>query len=245
MAAVPNAHVANAKQEHLQLLCETITKLNYKEQGIFFLNAYWKEHGETESEKVWGYVQTAEECDKNNGSNGHSMDEFEAHQFLERYGKPLTVIAMRKELRKIDVDDDHKMALLEYFVYHYDLDIDTLMTRPQGVNKALEDAEAALNQVLSEIEKIEQKKAKLVEKANGSGVKAMTARNELAQLTSSDPLPLRQALMTAQAALRKAKKSKDLSAMGKLFFINRQMDEVAKYKPKANWKRANLDMQSL
>ena len=50
---------------------------NYRKQGIFFLNAYWAEYGEKEAEKVYEYVQTANELDKKEGENGHAMDEFE------------------------------------------------------------------------------------------------------------------------------------------------------------------------
>eukprot|EP01084_Bolivina_argentea_P265429 449919_1 len=132
------------------------------------------------------------------------------------------------------------MSLLEYFVYHYKLDIDTLMTRPQGVNEQVEKAEAALEEVFKEIAKIEKKKKKLLKKVEkyGDGVKGKMAKNELAQLEASDPMPLRKALITAQAAIRSAQKSKNLNAMGKLWYMEKEMAEAQKYKPKANWKRA-------
>merc|ERR1740129_1614287 len=127
------------------------------------------------------------------------------------------------------------MSLLEYCVYHYKVNITTLMSRLQGVNEDIEKAEAALNEVLAEIAKIEKKKAKLSKKAAKGGVKGKAAQNELDQIQASDPMP--KALVTAQAALRKAQKSKNLDAMGKLWFIDREIAEAAKYKPKANWKR--------
>merc|ERR1712157_71705 len=102
------------------------------------------------------------------------------------------------------LDTDNKMSLLEYCVYHYKVDINTMMSRPQGVNEELEKAEAALQTVLDEIAKLEKKKAKLQKKAAKGGVK------------------------------RKAQKSKNLNAMGKLWFIDREIAEAAKYKPKAN-----------
>lgn len=109
-----------------------------------------------------------------------------------------------------------------------------------GVNEALEKAEAALEEVLAEIEKLEKKKAKLAKKAAKGGVKGKAAQNELEQIKASDPMPIRKALVTAQAALRKAQKSKDLNAMGKLWYIDREIQEAAKYKPKADWKRTEL-----
>merc|ERR1712233_160071 len=151
-------------------------------------------------------------------------DEFESHRFLEKYGQPLTVVAMRKELKAIGLDTDNCMSLLEYAVYHYKLSVDTLMSRPQGVNEDLEKAELALEAVLAEITKLEKKKAKLAKKAAKGGVKGKAAQNELDQIQASDPMPIRKALVTAQAAIRKAQKSDNVSAMGKMFFINRGVE---------------------
>merc|ERR1712176_388571 len=92
-------------------------------------------------------------------------DEFESHRLLEKFGQTLTVVAMRKELKAIDLDTDNCMSLLEYAVYHYKLSVDTLMSRPQGVNEDIDKAEAALEEVLAEIAKLEKKKAKLAKKA--------------------------------------------------------------------------------
>merc|ERR1712204_159492 len=77
---------------------------------------------------------------------------------MGKFGQPLTVVAMRKELKSIDLDTDNCMSLLEYAVYHYKLSVDTLMSRPQGVNEDIDKAEAALEEVLAEIAKLEKKK---------------------------------------------------------------------------------------
>merc|ERR1712045_871104 len=132
-------------------------------------------------------------------------------------------------------------SLLEYCVYSYKTDPKVLMSRPQGVNEEVEKAQAALDDVLAEIEKLEKKKAKLAKKAAKGGVKGKAAQNELDQIQASDPMPIRKALVSAQAALRKAQKSKNVNAMGKLWFIDREIAEAAKYKPKANWKRGGLN----
>jgi len=228
-----------SQEENFKEFCRIGREYNYRKQGIFFLNAYWTEYGK-EAEKVWDYVHTANDLDKKKGDEGHAMDEFESHRFLEKFGQTLTVVAMRQELKKIDLDTDNCMSLLEYFVYHYKLDINTLMTRPQGVNEEIEKAEAALQEVLDEIDKLEKKKEKLAKKAAKGGVKGKAAQNELDQIKASDPMPIRKALVTAQAALRKAQKSKNLNAAGKLWFIEKELAEAAKYKPKSNWKK-NFD----
>merc|ERR1712115_131007 len=107
-------------------------------------------------------------------------------------------------------------------------------SRPQGINEDIEKAEAALNEVLAEIEK---KKAKLAKKAAKGGVKGKAAQNEIEQIEASDPMPLRKAMVTAKAALKKAQKSDNVAAQGKMWFVQREIEEAAKYKPKANWKR--------
>eukprot|EP01084_Bolivina_argentea_P238672 400969_1 len=230
------------KEDNLKEFARIGRDYNYRKQLIFFVNAYWVEYGGKvdELERCWQNMQTANELDKQGGDQGHAMDEFEAHRFLEKFGQTLTVVAMRQELKKIDIDSDNKMSLLEYFMYHYKCDIDTLMSRPQGINEEVEKAEAALETVLAEISKLEKKKAKLKKKVAKGGVKGKAAQNELDQIQASDPMPIRKALVTAQAALRKARKSKNLNAMGKLWVIDKEVQEAAKYKPKANWKRSGF-----
>ena len=103
----------------------------------------------------------------------------------------------------------------------------------------MEKAEVALNEVLAEIKKLEDKKRDLNQRAKKGGVKGMAAKNELSQLEASDPLPLRRTLLTAQAAVRLAQKSKDVSAMGKLWFVQHELEEASRYKPKGQWKRGS------
>lgn len=118
------------KEENMKEFCRIGKEYNYKKQGIFYLNAYFNEE---EAEKVYGYVQLASQLDDKRGEDGNAMDEFQSHRFLEKQGQTLTVVAMRKELKKIDIDTDNKMSLLEYCVYHYKLNIDELMEKPQGM----------------------------------------------------------------------------------------------------------------
>jgi len=76
-----------------------------------------------------------------------------------------------------------------------------------------------------------------LEKASqGEGVKAKSAGNELAQLLAADQTVLNKLLITAEASVRKAQKSKDLSAAGTIWWLNREIEEAKKYKPKKNIK---------
>ena len=61
---------------------------------------------------------------------------------------------------------------------------------------------------------LEAKKADLTEKSKLDGIKGMKAKNELAQLLAEDPTDLNRALLTAEAALRRAKKKFGAKAPG-------------------------------
>ena len=71
------------------------------------------------------------------------------------------------------------------------------------------------------------------EKAKGEGVKAKGAANELAQLEARDPTDLNRKIITAEAALRAAKKAGGVEAPGELWWCERELLEARKYKPKS------------
>ncbi len=87
--------------EKLHELC----KLTYKEQAVWFLNAFWEQglvggKGIADgAERLWDYVAKCTSIDhaKNAGS---ALDELEAHRFLEAFDEAHTVLEMRSQLRK-------------------------------------------------------------------------------------------------------------------------------------------------
>jgi len=208
-----------------------VNAYSYQQQAIFFLNAMWVEHKD-EAEKVWMFTQKMIEQDKRKAA-GSSLDEFEAHKFLESLGETLTVIAMREKLRKIDLDSDGKMSLTEYLVFRFNVKVKVLLERPQGQNEQLLAAEVALQEVQTEIEKIEKEKARLEAASQQDGVKGNTAKAELAKLLGQDQLPLNRAIITAEAAVRKASKLGLADCLGKIFWMEREIAEAKKYKPKS------------
>lgn len=110
------------------------------------------------------------------------------------------------------------------------------MKRPQAMNDLLKKAELALVAVQKEIDAIEARKAELMKAAEGSGVRAHAAKNELEQLYSADQLPLNQALITAEAAVRRAAREGDQSAAGSIWWQTRTLEEAKKYKPRGGVK---------
>lgn len=136
-----------------------------------------------------------------------------AKRFPKAFPVEMTSIVRKKELRdKVDVNFDGRVSFIEYLLYQYGLSPKLLMERQmQGgdINEMLVKAQSALDEVNAKIREYEARKIELTEKSEGTGVKAMRAKNELAQLISS-PLAeeLRMLLIKAEAAVRKAAKWK-------------------------------------
>jgi len=73
---------------------------------------------------------------------------------------------------------------------------------------AAAEQQAAVDALKREEDAYKAKTADLTAKSEGGGVSAMRAKNELAQHLGEDPLPLRKAKLTAEAAAKKAEKAK-------------------------------------
>jgi len=272
-----------------------LTRMKYSDQAKWFLNGFWKEGAEEEAENIWKFAAKFMELDPRK-KEGNELDEFWSHKFLESLGETLTVIKLREELRRIDLDANGKMALLEYLCFRYGKTVQAVIDSPQGDNteeineasaklQAVQDAlmevsrqleeqkqvenelkqtlqsqkqalenqrreEAAQKKVVEELKVAEtaQKKAledqraaedvvrnaeadlrkavddlKAQEDSYKQQVDSLTAKsqdssasqvsrskaaNELAQLKQEDPLPLRKAKLTQEAALRKVEKER-------------------------------------
>jgi len=115
---------------------------------------------------------------------------------------------------------------------------------------------AALNEVHSQEKAYNDKCSALEAQANDSsagGVKQGKAKNELAQLKGEDPLPLRKAKLTLSAALKRAEKATTAAeaafaaaeaeleaikkggggvAQGRIWWMERELNEKKKYMPK-------------
>lgn len=62
--------------KYLTQLKKTISELTYKEQAVFFLNAFWAEHSESAPD-VWEFVKRFVALDHQNEEEGHALDEFQ------------------------------------------------------------------------------------------------------------------------------------------------------------------------
>ncbi len=122
--------MADVRNELMEL-----TRKKYVDQAKWYLNGFWKDGAEQESENIWKYSHKFMELDAKKKAEGNELDEFEAHKFLEFLGETLTVVALREKLRKIDVDANGKMALLEYLMFKYEKSIPEVVNAPQGGNQ--------------------------------------------------------------------------------------------------------------
>ena len=149
----------------------------------------------------------------------------------------MRVVELSEFLKKIDLDSNHRLALIEFLVFRYEKTIEDLLSRPQGTNDLLDKANLALQAVQVEIQKIEKKKADIAAVANGpAGVKANAARNELEQLMNTDPTALNAVVLSAEAAVRKAQREGGTDTQGTMWWAGRDLEEAKKYKPKGGIK---------
>lgn len=119
----------------------------YKEQGIWFLNAYFDSMGGAElGETIWQFAFKMAELDKAKGVEGNELDEFGAHRFLEAFGETLSVVEMRNALKEIDLDFNKRVSLVEYLVFKYkgEVTINGLVNANQGDKAEVEKASALL-----------------------------------------------------------------------------------------------------
>jgi len=124
--------------------------------------------------------------------------------------KEMTAVHRKKELReKVDVNFDGRVSFIEYLLYQYEASPKDLMDRQSSnqIPQEVLDAMRALEEVNKRVKAYETEKTRLEELSQGTGIKALGAKNELAQLLSS-PLweQINKALITAEAAVRIARK---------------------------------------
>jgi len=155
----------------------------------------------------------------------------------------MTALKRKQELRdKVDVNFDGRISFLEYLLYQYK-DVANpadFCTRSMGHDEhpEIRKARLALEEVNKSIRAYEEEKARLTAEAKGSGVKALGAKNMLAQIDAG-PIKdkLNKDLITAEAAVRIASKkfsgvssdgSSDSSSAGAVWWMNRDLEEKKK-----------------
>jgi len=248
---VMTALAGSTDSEKLASLCSK----SYKEQAIWFLNAFWDAYASKESERVWSYVKKCVDLDLDKRADGNALDEVNAHRFLETMGETMTVVELRDTLRKtgaIAQSDRPKLVpLTHYILFRFKVDWRALVNT-KGDNSAeiaeaqrlleevsnafaesdkqaqfarqaeaearhveapfkaaQEEVEAAMADVTAKENEKKRRTEELQKKSEeGSVVQQNKAKAELAQHLAEDPLPLRKAKITLDAARKKAEKAR-------------------------------------
>jgi len=161
----------------------------------------------------------------------------------------MTALKRKQELRdKVDVNFDGRISFLEYLLYQYK-DVANpadFCVRSMGKDEhpEIRKARLALEEVNKRIRAYEEEKARLTAESQGSGVKALGAKNMLAQIDAG-PLKedLNRALISAEAAVRIATKKfsgvtpgsegGDSMSAGAIWWMNRDLEEKKKRYPQA------------
>jgi len=78
-------------KEKLESLC----KKTFKDQAVWFLNAFWADFAKDEAEKFWKFVHKCAELNLEQKAAGCDLDEFQAHRFLEHFHETMTVQVLK------------------------------------------------------------------------------------------------------------------------------------------------------
>lgn len=138
------------------------------------------------------------------------LDEHLAHQFLEKRGETLTVTKLRQYLKEIDVDNNHRMAFLEYALWKWQKKPSVFFKEFRALHGGSEEllrAIAEYREILDAKEKREKKMSELEAAVALGGVKGNAAKHQLEQMKSEDLLARNKAEITAAATKRKAEKN--------------------------------------
>ena len=137
-----------------------LTTFTYKNQAIWFLNAYW-ETLSAEGEIIWKWVHKCEEFDLQKGKEGNELDELNAHRFLEFFNETQTVREMRDSLRStgaIGAGPVKMVPLIHFLVFRFKVNFHELVNASQGDNKAeIEEAQRMLEAVQAAFRESEEK----------------------------------------------------------------------------------------
>jgi len=156
----------------------------------------------------------------------------------------MTALKRKQELRdKVDVNFDGRISFLEYLLYQYrsvanPADFCIRSMGKDDEHPEIKKARLLLEEVNKRIRAYEEEKARLTGEAQGSGVKALGAKNMLAQIDAG-PLKeqLNKALISAEAAVRIASKkfsgasatnedgTSGAMSQGAIWWMNRDLDE--------------------
>jgi len=236
-----NAYWPEAKDEAefiYSVAWETVKYADMHSKGISLIYKYDEGHDVDFDIGLYFYEQLCKFCEEPKNS-----------QWKQNYSRSIpfmmTAIKRKQELRdEVDVNFDGRISFLEYLLYQYK-DVANpadFCSRSMGHDEhpEIRKARLALEEVNKRIRAYEEEKERLTQLSQGDGVKALGAKNMLAQIDAS-PLKseLNKALITAEAAVRIASKKYGgmgggpdggASSEGAIWWMNRDLqDKQSRY----------------
>lgn len=210
-----------------------LVALSSDDQLEFFLKSFIFDLGD-DWKKVVELQKKFETYLRDLGESETELNALQAADFLQKNGLERTGLQRKEEVRDIDLDNNDRIAFVEYLLLHYKcmiltayqkrtettLDVDMSLNGVgiTGVGKELleelltmpaglpEELLNAIEEFTSKKKARDLKQKKLQEKADMGGVKGLAAKNELAQLASEDLTDMNRIELTLAAARRKAEK---------------------------------------
>eukprot|EP00007_Cunea_sp_BSH-02190019_P008897 CAMPEP_0174236788 /NCGR_PEP_ID=MMETSP0417-20130205/5861_1 /TAXON_ID=242541 /ORGANISM="Mayorella sp, Strain BSH-02190019" /LENGTH=375 /DNA_ID=CAMNT_0015315481 /DNA_START=15 /DNA_END=1142 /DNA_ORIENTATION=+ len=217
-----------------------LISFTHSQQAIWFLNAFWELGLDKEAETFWRYVQEMVAIDIENRENGNSLDEVEAHRFLEKLGETLTVLALRANLRKSgalgEKERPKRVPITHYLLYKYadaidGVDYHQLVNASQGDNSAeIAKAQAMLNEVNAAFQVADQRASEAAHALNEAVSRENAAREREAEAQAAEheakvaEAPFKAAQEELEAALADLKAQED-SYNGKTAELKKQSEE--------------------
>jgi len=193
---------------------KTMQAAEMEHKGIMYIHQY-DEGKELDIDSSLRFFEML--CNRTLKERNHKEYFGEWEASLAQYKKSLpqmqTSIKRKRELREtVDANGNGKISFLEYLIYQYECDVKDLMSRVMSApvvdeDEAIRLARLALEEVQRAIKAYEGEKQRLTtlsEDNGGKGIKALKAKNMLAQLDSSPIFEhLNTSLIKAEAALRR------------------------------------------
>lgn len=217
--------------DHLHEEFAKLTTKSHNDQMEFFLKSFIFALGDSWSEvpKLLNRYQAYLE----EKSEKFDLDAAQAADFLQHMGKTRTALERRTELADIDLDSNDRICFIEYLLLHFktlilteffkrlnieptvslendgiglvgvgDFLMDELYTIPYGMTPELE---AAIEEFMAKKKQRESTINRLKTAMQQSGVKGLTAKNELMQLESQDLTDMNRMEITLNAAKKRCK----------------------------------------
>eukprot|EP01115_Flamella_aegyptia_P007627 TRINITY_DN3183_c0_g2_i4.p1 TRINITY_DN3183_c0_g2~~TRINITY_DN3183_c0_g2_i4.p1 ORF type:complete len:356 (+),score=150.08 TRINITY_DN3183_c0_g2_i4:28-1068(+) len=222
----------------------SLCKMKYKDQLIWILNAYFHDWAEAEAEKFWNYHECLKELDIEHHEEGSSLNEMQAHVFLEKFDLVMTVREMRNGLRSTGAILENERFKLcpptHILIHNYKMDFHYLVNASQGDNKAeIEEAQRKLDAVsvaFEESAKRAEEAAQALEAAKQAEAAAKAAAEE-SKVKEQESIAAKAELEAALAELKaqedaynqKTETLKKKSEEGGVVSRNRAKNELAQH----------------